>query len=86
MAIIGGRQTKAWRPIAGRANEGLDLTIYALAALYSMGPQFLGTLGTLASARAQSPAPIVQPSAHGVSVPAAVVRPSRGGFVGGWRR
>lgn len=47
----GGRPVREWRLIAGRRNEGLDLTVYALAALHALGPQVVASLGTRAAAR-----------------------------------
>jgi phage terminase large subunit GpA-like protein len=50
-AIVKGRPVKVWRPIAGRRNEGLDLFVYAFAALYALGPKNVATLGAIAARR-----------------------------------
>jgi phage terminase large subunit GpA-like protein len=53
IVLVKGRQTRAWRPIThDRATEPLDLTVYALGALYSFGPQWVAQLGALAARRA----------------------------------
>lgn len=85
IVLVKGRQTRAWRPIEGRRNEGLDLTVYAMGAMYSMGAAWLATLGEQAAARTAAP-PDVQPTqAAGVVLPSAML-PPRGGWVSGWRR
>jgi phage terminase large subunit GpA-like protein len=50
--LLKGRQTRAWRPVSrDRANEGLDLTIMALGAMYHFGPAWVGQLGVFAKRR-----------------------------------
>lgn len=43
-SIVKGRPVKVWRPIPGRRNEGLDLFVYAVAALHALGPAVVGRL------------------------------------------
>jgi phage terminase large subunit GpA-like protein len=85
--LVQGRQQRVWRPIPGRRNEGLDLTVYALATLYSMGQAFLGTIAAVASARGPVASTEPQPEApKGMVLPSPMIRPPGGGWVTGWRR
>jgi phage terminase large subunit GpA-like protein len=83
--IVRGRPQKVWKLIPDRRNEGLDLTVYALAAMYAMGPAWLQGLSQLAEARTPREAPPV-PEPEGVRTPAALIQQQRGGFVNAWRR
>jgi phage terminase large subunit GpA-like protein len=81
-AIVGGRPTRVWRLRPGMRNEGLDLLVYALAALHGLGPHTLAALGAMAAARAAA-APQVTPEVtpQGVVVPREIPRPPRTGWV-----
>ena len=77
--VKGRGAVREWVKIRER-NEALDLEVYALAALYIMGPQFIRALGDRALALAEKPAPTG-------TVPAPVVvpgRPGRAGWVQRW--
>jgi phage terminase large subunit GpA-like protein len=77
--VKGRGAVREWVKIRER-NEALDLEVYALAALYIMGPQFIRALGDRALALAEKPAP-------SGTVPAPVVvpgRPGRAGWVQRW--
>lgn len=68
-------------------NEAIDLYVYGLAALRSMGMVVTQNLGEMAeriqqSASGEPPAPEPQ----GVHAPAETLRQQKGGWVGGWRR
>jgi phage terminase large subunit GpA-like protein len=94
IVLVKGRQTRAWRPIShDRATEPLDLTVYAMGALYSFGPQWVGKLGRLAQQRAEATA--AQGSAPESAVPAEDreeppfpnrPRHKSRGYVQGWKR
>jgi phage terminase large subunit GpA-like protein len=61
--FIAKRPVRRWRLIDGRRNEGLDCTVYALAALHGCGVQTVAKLGALAQSRAekrQAASPSVQ--------------------------
>ena len=83
--IVRGRPVKVWKLIPDRRNEGLDLTVYAMAAMYAMGPAWLQGIADLASERTTAP-PAPDPEPAGVTVPSDFVHPLRGGFVNSWRR
>ncbi|HEX6925663.1 MAG TPA: terminase gpA endonuclease subunit [Longimicrobiaceae bacterium] len=52
LVTVRGRRVRAWRPVSkDRANEALDLTIYALAAMYAFGREFVDRIGDLAEQR-----------------------------------
>lgn len=81
--ILKGRPVRAWRPIAGRRNEALDLFVYALAALHALGPRAL-TQPQPAATTHLTPLEDA-PSPDGIQAPRALVRPHRTGFVTGWK-
>jgi phage terminase large subunit GpA-like protein len=56
--IVKGRPMRAWRPIAGRRNEALDLFVYSLAALHALGPRTIAALATMAASRRAASTPI----------------------------
>ena len=68
-------------------NEALDLEVYALAALYIMGPATLHALGDLAARAARSPEEKPVPAAANpiAGIPRALLRP-RGRWIRGFRR
>jgi terminase, large subunit len=84
----GGRPVREWKLIPGRRNEALDLTVYAIAALYGLGPRVVGQLGALAARRTaaqqQPAAPTPQPPAPGVQAPTRPAGPRRS-FAQRWR-
>lgn len=91
--LVKGRQTRAWRPIThDRATEPLDLTIMALGAMYSFGPQWIAQIGVMAQRRAaeqqQEQAADQQPPAEPSDEPALPRRSQHKprGYVQGWRR
>lgn len=83
--IVRGRPVKVWKLILDRRNEGLDLTVYALAAMYSMGAPWLANLPDLVALRTKAPDAVQHDEPAGVSVPAVLHSPPRGGFVNSWR-
>jgi phage terminase large subunit GpA-like protein len=52
---VGSRPTRKWELIPGRRNEGLDCTVYALAALHALGVAVIQQLGALAEKRRPQP-------------------------------
>lgn len=59
VVVVKGRQQRVWRPISkDRTNEALDLTVYALGALYSLGQRFLDKIGEMADSRIPVPASV----------------------------
>lgn len=97
---VAGRPVRKWQLIAGRRNEGLDMTVYALAALHGLGAAVIARLGDLADARAAKASSGASagasadagtlPSAPAVPPPKTVIprplqAPRRGGFVNRWR-
>jgi phage terminase large subunit GpA-like protein len=76
-----GRGTvREWHKTRER-NEALDLEVYALAALYILGPAFLRSLPQRAHALAKPPADVSEDTS---STPTPV-GPRRGGWVTGWK-
>lgn len=65
---VQGRPTRKWRLIKGRANEGLDLAVYNLAAFASLGPAFAQRLAALAAARHPDPNAPAAPAAPAPSL------------------
>jgi len=78
-----GRPHREWYPVYGR-QEVLDCTVYALAALYILGPKLIQSLAERArrfSVRLpEGEAPPPQPR------PARLVRPARRNWATGWKR
>lgn len=83
--IVKGRPVKLWKLIPDRRNEGLDLTVYALAAMYAMGAPWLAGLAEMAAKRVTKPVEPL-PDPQGVQTPKEFLQQQRGGFVQGWRR
>lgn len=85
---VGHRPTRRWQLMAGRRNEGLDCTVYALAALHGLGTHVVGQLAALVARRSAGRAPLAapeaQPAAVGVQAPTRP-QPRRGGFANRWR-
>ena len=84
--VKGRGAVREWVKLRER-NEALDLEVYALAALYIMGPATLHALGDLAARAARSPeekpAPAVARPMAGT--PSWMLRP-RGRWMRGFRR
>jgi len=88
--VRGRGAVREWVKLRDR-NEALDLEVYALGALYIMGPQFIRALGDRAAAWAEKPggsmpAAAPGPAAPGAPDPEAGARPGRPGQRprGGW--
>ncbi len=80
--VKGRGAVREWVKLRDR-NEALDLEVYALAALYIMGP---ATVNALAEYAARAGAPVVE-AAAGEEVPRAFARQTRArGRWSGWRR
>ena len=64
--LVRGRLVRAWRPITpDRRNEGLDLLLYALGAVYARGPRFLQMLFDLVANRPALTAAAPSPASEG---------------------
>jgi phage terminase large subunit GpA-like protein len=72
-----------WVKIRER-NEALDLTVYCLAALYILGPQFVRSLSAYAAQLTRKVEE--RPTGAASRVPQASWTPRRRGFVTNWRR
>lgn len=85
---VGTRPTRKWVLIDGRRNEGLDCTVYALAALYGLGTPTLARLGALSSKRGAKPQQAAttepDPAAH-QQAPARPRTPQGRGWVNSWK-
>jgi phage terminase large subunit GpA-like protein len=78
--VRGRGSVRVWTLPEGRRNEALDLTVYALGALYILGPALVRQLG----ARAQALAVPLEPEPEGGS-PAPAPTRRRSGWVNRWR-
>ncbi len=78
--VKGRGAVRQWVKLRDR-NEALDLEVYALAALYIMGP---ATVNALAEYAARAGAPVVEAAGDAPAFPAQRVRPR--GRWSGWRR
>lgn len=85
---VNGRRERVWKKRNNRErNERLDLHVYALAALYILGPKVIRSLGDLARDLAKPPeGPAPAPVPVGVQAPAAILRRQRGNWVNRWKR
>jgi phage terminase large subunit GpA-like protein len=85
--FVGSRPTRKWLLIPGRRNEGLDMAVYALAALHGLGTPTVRALGVLAEKRmaAQAPKPVEKAAeSEQVPRPTSPQRP-RGNWANRWR-
>jgi phage terminase large subunit GpA-like protein len=84
--VKGRGAVREWIKLRER-NEALDLEVYALAALYILGPTVVKSLpdraAQLAAAQTNPPVP---PKPEGIQFPPALLRPRPRGWVNSWRR
>jgi phage terminase large subunit GpA-like protein len=65
---VAGRPVRTWVLRGGRRNEGLDCTVYALAALHALGTATVARLGSYVQRRAPDLTPAPEPAPPGVTV------------------